>query len=434
MSTTASSVLTRRHMLQLFGTVGMGAALAACAGPGSGSKSPQGVGAPDTSGPITGKLSFAHWRGEDRKVFAEIIDDFVAEHDGTKVSQDISPSQDYQRTALQRVRGGAVGDVFTASRGAQFEDMVKAELFADLTDLPAKKGYQPKYLEWGQANGSQLGLPYQVVFNMPIVNMDLMERIGVTEQPKSWDAFLAMLEKLKSLDVVPLIFPGGSAADYNQLLHSMVMNNAPSDDMFTKIQSGEYKCTDDWYLKTLENYAELRPYLQPNFTGTQAEAAQRMFAGSEAAMMVTGSYYIAVMRELGAKFPIDVMAPITVPEDEVKYEGIYNAAFIIGINSASDNQATATAFVEYLSDPEVAGVYANGTAQHVTVEGVEYTDPDLAALEPWLTRETLIAPAFQFTNLDIRSAVENAAFAVIAGKKKPDQAAEEAQRIVDQNL
>lgn len=433
MSTTASSELTRRHMLQLFGTVGLGAAVAACAGPGSASKSPQGVGAPDTSGKITGKVSFAHWRGEDRKVFAEIIDDFVAEHESTKISQDISPSQDYQRTALQRVRGGAVGDVFTASRGAQFEDMVKAELFADLSNLPATKRYQPKFLEWGKAKGKQLGLPYQVVFNMPIVNLDLLERVGVTEQPKSWDAFLSMLDKLKALDVVPMIFPGGSAADYNQLLHSMVMNNAPSDDMFTKIQSGEFKCTDDWYLKTLENYAQLRPYVQPNFTGTQAEAAQRMFAGAKAGMMVTGSYYIAIMRELGAKFPIDVMAPITVPEDEVKYEGIYNAAFIIGINTASENQPAATAFVDYLSDPEVAGRYANGTAQHVTVDGVEYTDPDLAALEPWLNRKTLIAPAFQFTNLDIRTAVENAAFEVIKGKD-PSQAAEEAQRIVDQNL
>jgi raffinose/stachyose/melibiose transport system substrate-binding protein len=79
----------------------------------------------------------------------------------------------------------------------------------------------------------------------------------------------------------------------------------------------------------------------------------------------------------------------------------------------------------------VAGVYANGTAQHVTVENVDYTDPDLNALSPWLKRKTLLAPLFQFQNLDIRGAVQNAALEVVSGKS-PEQAAEEAQRVVDQ--
>lgn len=423
--------MSRREALVLLGALGVGTAASACAGPGSSSREEPTAAA--STGKVGGEISFAHWRGEDRKVLQQIITTFTAAHDGTTVTQDIAPSQDYQRTALQRVRDGSVGDAFTAFRGAQFTNMTKAGVFTDLSKLASTKNYFPAYLEVGKDGDAQVGLPYQLVFNMPLCNLDLLERAGASEPPRDWDGFLALCDKLKALDVVPIIFPGGSLADSNQLMQSMVMNNAPADDMFARLEAGEYKCTDDWFVKTLEQYAQLRPYLQRNATGTQAEAAQHMFARGRGAIFVTGSYYIAVVRRLGAKFPIDLLAPVTVSADEAKYIGVHNNTFILGVNSASDNQATATAFVEYLSDPEVAGTYANGTAQHVTVEGVKYTDKDLQALEPWLKRKTLLAPLFQFNNLDVRGAVEGAAQQVIAGKK-PAQAAERAQRIVDQNI
>ncbi len=211
----------------------------------------------------------------------------------------------------------------------------------------------------------------------------------------------------------------------------MVMNNAPSDDMFAKIEAGEMKATDDWYVKTLEQYAQLRPYVQPNASGTAVEPAQQLFASQKAAFLATGSFHIKAVRKLGAKFPIGLYAPITVAAGQAKYDGIHNATFVLGVSTASKNQATALEFVKFLSEPQNAAAYANGTAQHVTVKGVQYTDPDLKALEPWLSKKTLLAPRFQFNNLDIRAAVENAATEVLAGKS-PQQAAAAAQRIVDQ--
>src|SRR3712207_9382807 len=64
----------------------------------------------------------------------EIIAGFVAENPDASVRQDITPSGDYQSTALLKIRQGGTGDVFTAFRGAQFVDMVGAGLYADLSD------------------------------------------------------------------------------------------------------------------------------------------------------------------------------------------------------------------------------------------------------------------------------------------------------------
>ncbi|MFD6419571.1 ABC transporter substrate-binding protein [Streptomyces sp. NPDC060194] len=426
--------LDRRSALRLLGAAGLGLATAACAGPGGGADAGRPSGTPSglaTSGAVKGTLSFAHWRAEDKAVLTELIASFVKKHPDAGVEQDISPSDDYQSTALRRIQGSKTGDLFTAFRGAQFEQIVKAGVYAPLTGTDVVGRYDDALIAPGAAKGVQYGLPYQLVFNMPLANVDALEKAGATEAPKDWDGFLQLLDDLKGEKYVPLAWPGGDAGNAGQLLNTMVMNNAPDDDMFTKIESGEYKVTDDWFLSTLEQYAQLRPYFQPRATGSTADAVTQSFASGKAAILATGSYQMAGVRALGAKFPFDLVAPITTTADKARYEGVFNATFVLGVNSASAHQRAAFAFLEFLSDPANAAVYANGTGQHVTVKDVEYTNPDLKAVAPWLTRKTLLAPRFQFLDLDIRAAVENAAVAVVGGTK-PAKAAEEAQRVIDQ--
>ena len=421
---------SRRRLLQLFGAAGVGAIATGCGGPGGSSGQSAGA-APNTTGPVQGTLSFAHWRAEDKAIFEQVIADFAKANAGVTVRQDITPSNDYQSTALQKIKGGAVGDVFTAFRGAQFVNMAKAGLYSDLSGLAAVGNYDPRLIDAGKSEGKQVGLPYQLVFNMPVYNEELLSKGGTSEPPKDWEGFLAMCDKLKGAGITPIAWPGGDAGNAGHLLNAMVMNNAPSDDMFAKIESGDYKTTDDWFVATLKQYAQLVPYFQPNANGTAVEPAQQLFASGKAAMLATGSFHIGAVRALGAKFPVDLLAPITVPAGKAKYEGIHNATFILGVSTASKNQAAATKFVEYLSQPDVAARYANGTTQHLTVKGVTYTNADLKATEAWLTRKTLLAPRFQFNNLDLRAAVENAATQVVGGTA-PDKAAADAQRVVDQ--
>ncbi|MFT3877688.1 MAG: extracellular solute-binding protein [Propioniciclava sp.] len=428
------STISRRSLIQLAGLTGVGLTLSACAGPGTTTQPGGGAaGAVNLTGPVEGSISFAHWRGEDKAQFDSIIAAFVAANAGVEVRQDISPSNDYNANALQQIRQGTQGDLFAAFRGAQYESMVKASLFADLTkDGPTDK-YVANLIGAGTTDGKQYGYPYQLVFNMPLINADLRAQAGYTANPKDWNGFLDLCEKLKSSGVVPIAWPGGEAGNAGQLFNAMVMNEAPSDDMCAQIEAGTMKVTDDWFLTVLRRYEELKPYFQPNATGTAVEPAQQMFASGQSAMLATGSYHMTSVRGLGATFGFDLIAPITTTADKAKYEGIHNATFILGVSTVSKNASTAFALLKHLSDPKAAGDYANGTSQHVTVKDVQYTNPDLLATAPWLERKTLLAPRFQFTNLDIRNAAEGAATAVVGGTSV-DEAAASAQRIIDQRV
>ena len=84
-----------------------------------------------------------------------------------RVAQDISTSNDYNAQALQKVRGGSIGDAFATFRGAQFKNFTEAGIYTELKGSKAAANYQPGLLAAGQSGESQLGLPYQVVFPMP---------------------------------------------------------------------------------------------------------------------------------------------------------------------------------------------------------------------------------------------------------------------------
>lgn len=425
-----STPINRRALLAMMGAGGA-AALAACSGPGStGDDDAQ---APDTEGPVEGEVSFAHWRAEDQSALEELITAFTDQTPDVTVTQDITPSSNYQTQALNRLQSSAVGDVFPTFRGAQFTQFVEASVYTDLTDSDIVDAYQPGLIEAGQSDGRQMGLPYQVVLSMPVGNLDILSSVGYEETPTDWDGFLDMCDKVKSKGIVPLAWPGADMGNAGQLYNSMIMNLQPEDDASAQIEAGTMKCTDDWFVEMLRRYADLRPYFQDSVAGTSAEPIQQMFAAGDAALLVTGSYHIAAVRELGAEFPVGMYPPITASSDP-KYTGTYNATFILGINSASDVQPAGTEFLRFLSDPANAQEYADSTVQHVTVKDVEYSNPDLQSISSWLDKEDMmLAARFQFNDLDIRNAVEESCIEVAAGTD-PEAAAEAAQAIIDERL
>jgi raffinose/stachyose/melibiose transport system substrate-binding protein len=432
MNSNKGSSFSRRQAIQLFGVTAATGVLAACAGPGStGGPAPAATGpTPPATGKPEGDVSFSHWRGEDSDAFEELIKRFQDQYPDVKVAQDISTSNDYNQFALQRVRDGSRGDALACFRGSQFDAFTDVGVFTDLTDTGIVEKYEPALITAGAKDGMQLSLPLQLLLLMPIMNEDAFDKAGADPAPADWDGFLNACDKLKASGISPICWPGGDLGNSAQIFSSMVLYNAPSEDVIPRIQSGEIRLGDDWFQSVLAKYQDIAPYLQPNFEGTSYDSSVQLFASGGAAILATGSYSIATVRSVGGTFPIDMIFPNTMGPDG-EWEGVHNATFMIGVNAASDVQPGAFAWIDFLSDPENAGYYANQTAQHVSVKGVKYENPDLDHISYWLSKNTSLSKRHEFTNLDISNAIYTACIKV-AGGTSPEQAAEEAQTIIDQ--
>ncbi len=386
------------------------------------------------------KITFFHWRAEDKAVLETMIADFKAKT-GIEVEQSIKNSTDYQAQALQDILDGKPADVFTAFRGAQFFNMAKAaggSVFADLSNQPFVKNYNPNLIAPGKYENKQLGLPYQLVFNMPLVNVDLLNRLGLT-LPQNVNDLQRFCQAVKAKGITPIEWPGGVRGNAGQLsMNGMIMNNAPTDNAFELIDTGKAKATDFWLVRTLQQFKDVsEDCFQDNALATKDDGALADFASEKALMLATGTFSMGPALKLNPKLNFQLYVPLTNAVGSTpKWEGIYNATFIVGVNSRQKDakkQAAAIKFVDFLSQPENAEKYANGTSQHSTVVGVKYQKKELLDTGVWAQKRVFLAPRFQFLNLDIRNAVEDA-FLGVAGGKDPKKAAEDAQATINQKL
>lgn len=376
-----------------------------------------------------GTISFIHWRGEDTEVFNQLIEKFQKENPGIKVKMTVYPSEQYSPQTL--LRDGSSGDVFASTPGSQYEMLKKGNFYEDLSKEKFVKNFDKKMIEAGKDKGNQLALPLQLVYNQPIYNAGLFEKLGL-EPAKDWEGFLELCQTLKDNGYVPIAFPGADIGP-GQLMNSMVMNNATDEKIFDKLMKGEAKLTDEWWVKTLTQFKELndKGYIQKDSLGTKHEAAIAMVAQEKAAMLASGSYAMANIKSLNPDIKLNILAPITVSADEAKYEGVHTTTFMLGINKLSKKKEMARKFVEFLTEKENAETYANKTSQHVTVKDVNYESPELKATSEWMNKKTRFQPRYLIPDLDVEKAVLASIQSVIGGES-PEKAAEKAQKIVDQ--
>lgn len=378
-------------------------------------------------------ISFLHWRGEDTQAFQKIIDQFEAKNPNIKVDMQTLTSDQYQSTAQAKLTDGSVGDVFASFPGAQYAALSKAGLYTDLTNESFLKNYNADLIDVGAKDGKQWAVPYQLVYNQPIYNTEIFKKYNLTP-PADWDGFLKLCATLKQNGIIPIAFAGADIGP-GQLMNTMVMNNEPSEDIFTKVEAGQAKLTDEFWVKTLTQFKELNDngYFQDNSLGTKDAAAGALFIQGKAAMLASGSYQLAQNAKQNPELKQALLAPITVSADQAKYEGVHTSTFMLGVNSRSKHQAEAKKFLEFLSQPDVASQYANETGQNVTLKDITYDSPELKIAGDWADKKTIFQPRFTILNSENQKAVTNSIQSVLGGAT-PEQAAQDAQAIVDQQI
>lgn len=374
-------------------------------------------------------IRFAHWRVEDIDVFNKIIKKFEEEHPGIYVIQSVDDTNEYRKSLPESMKNGTGPDIFANSPGGDFAGVVEMGGYMDLTGIKLLGQINAELLKPGQYKDKQYAVPYQLVYNIPVYNKEIFAKNNL-QPPTDWNGFLSVCETLKNSGVIPLIFD--SEIGYSQFMNPMLMNNMPEADTLQKVQKGEAKLTDAWFVTTLSQFKELkdRGFMEPDIEGTKKAGAAALFSQEKGAMLAQGSYQMVPIKQQNPSIKQGLLAPITVSQEQKKYDGIHTATFLIGLNAKSQYVAAAQAFMEYLFSPEVAALYANTTGQLVTLNGVQYQLPELAEQSTWLSRKTLFQPRFTITNPEVEKAIANAIKDVLTGAA-PQAAAAKAQQAVD---
>jgi glucose/mannose transport system substrate-binding protein len=206
----------------------------------------------------------------------------------------------------------AAGNPPTASQilGYFAVDYAEAGKLGDITSLATKEDWAkvvPTALQkFTTTNGKWDAVPVNIhSVNWVWINKAVMDKIGGTE-PKTFDDFIALLDKAKAAGVIPLAL-GGQPWQEATLFDSVVASTG-GIDFYKKafIDLDDSALKSDTMKKSFDNLAKLRGYTDPNFAGRDWNLATAMVIKGDALVQVMGDWakgeFKAANKEAGKDF------------------------------------------------------------------------------------------------------------------------------------
>ena len=190
----------------------------------------------------------------------------------------------------------AAGNPPTASQilGYFALDYAEAGKLGDITALATKEGWDkvvPTALQkFTTTNGKWDAAPVNIhSVNWIWLNKAVMDKIGGTE-PKTFDDFIALLDKAKAAGVIPLAL-GGQPWQEATMFDSVVASTG-GIEFYKKafIDLDEAALKSDTMKKAFDNLAKLRSYTDPNYSGRDWNLATAMVIKGDALVQVMGDW------------------------------------------------------------------------------------------------------------------------------------------------
>ncbi|GLS37370.1 sugar ABC transporter substrate-binding protein [Mesorhizobium tianshanense] len=190
----------------------------------------------------------------------------------------------------------AAGNYPTASQmlGYTVLDYAEAGVMGDLTETAVKEGWDksvPAALQkFSVYDGKWVAAPVNVhSVNWLWINKAVMDKIGGTE-PKTFDDFVALLDKAKAAGVIPLAL-GGQNWQEATMFDSVVLSTGGPEfykKAFNDLDEEQLK--SDTMKKSFDNLAKLVTYVDPNFSGRDWNLATAMVIKGDALVQVMGDW------------------------------------------------------------------------------------------------------------------------------------------------
>jgi glucose/mannose transport system substrate-binding protein len=165
---------------------------------------------------------------------------------------------------------------------------------ADLNDIAGKAGWDkvvPAALQkFSKYEGKWVASPVNVhSTNWVWANKAVLDKLGVTP-PKTWDEFIAVLDKAKAAGVTPLAHGGQAWQDAT--IFDSVLLAVGGGDFYKKsmIDLDEATLKSDKMKTAFERMAKLRTYLDANFSGRDWNLASAMVIKGDAAFQIMGDW------------------------------------------------------------------------------------------------------------------------------------------------
>ena len=213
-----------------------------------------------------------------------------------------------------------------------------------------------------------------------IVNVDVMEKYGVTEIPKNQKEFIAACEKFQQAGLEsPIIIGGKELSPASQYVYQAIYLNiyGENPNWYIDVLEGKNSWNGPEMQSVFEGYSQLLPSINKDALGVDFNGAIRRLALGEGVYLINNASGLAYLREVNPDTEYMVIPPPwTMDEEDTLANSDYDSA--ISISSTTAYPEECLAFLDFLTSKEGAAIFNNGTHTYPSVLGANVDlDPAL---------------------------------------------------------
>jgi glucose/mannose transport system substrate-binding protein len=236
--------------------------------------------------------------------------------------------------------------------GFDIQDWAKQGVLSDLNAIATKEGWDktvPMALQkFSKYNGKWVAAPVNVhSTNWVWANKEVLAKAGVTTEPKTWEEFIADLDKVQKAGFIGLAH-GGQPWQEATVFDGVVLATGGLD-FYKKafIDLDPKALNSDTMVKSFDRMAQLRKYVDKDFSGRDWNVASGMVISGKAGFQMMGDW--AKGEFVGAKkVAMKDFACFRTPgtQGTVSFNADQFAMFKVGADKVAAQNKLATAILE----------------------------------------------------------------------------------------
>ena len=386
-----------------------------------------------------GSLKIESWRNDDADIWNNtIIPAFNKHYPDVKVEFSATQPADYNAALNAKLDGGTAGDLITCRPFDVSLQQYQKHQLDGLNDIKGLDNFpEVAKAAWSTDDGkTTFCVPMASVIHGFMYNEDAFKKIGATP-PKTMAEFHDILDKLKKDGTYTPIVLG--TADQWEAATMGFQNIGPDywkgEQGRLALIAGKEKFTDPEYIAVFKELASWPPYMGNGFQAQKYADSQNLFSLGKGAIYPAGSWDISTFRGQ-AQFPIGAFPP-PLPAGDTECYISDHTDIGMGVNAASKNKEDARKFLEWLTTPEFAELYANALPGFFPLSKASVTikDPLAAQMVGWRKDcKSTIRNSYQILNRgtpNLENELWNVSAQVIDGSLSPDAAGKQLQTDLD---
>lgn len=300
-------------------------------------------------------LSVMHYFADDlgQSEIEKILARFMLEKQLSVVEKPVG-HEDFKYAILQLAAEGQLPDVASYWAGSRTQFLVDNGSLTPLSDLWERKQYDRLILPALAAaatryNGERYLIPFGCHVAGIFYNPKVLQQVGVTTPPATWQEFLLLCEKLQTIGIKPLAL-GAKNRWPAQFWFDYLLLRTAGPEFRQKLMTGAVSYRDPQVVKVMELWADLltKDYFTAGTLATDWNDAADLVSSGRAAMTLMGTWITGYWQKQGLMAGVDfdfMPFPEIVPAHSRVLLGTVDG-LVIGANSK--NRAQAEQLIDFL--------------------------------------------------------------------------------------